>query len=155
MPELQTRENTSVNFNNSPNFLFVSTFTLTVYYEFVLFTIILSYLRQVPIQIFPFFFYTAKKDLVFFSESLEKFKFKQGQRKEIPCKPTHPEVRVTVKRTNRFRATNENLSKVSVWSLSWCSMWLIHIELLGPCLMYKGGTATGFVECDQHQMGIW
>jgi hypothetical protein len=76
------------------------------------------YPRQVQIQIFPFVFYTAKKDLVFFSESLEKFKFKQGQRKEIPCKPTHPDVRVTVKRTNRFRATNENLSKVSVWSLS-------------------------------------
>ena len=152
MPELQTRENTSVNFNNSPNFLFVSTFTLTVYYKFVLFTIILS--KTSSNSNFSLF-YTAKKDLVFFSESLEKFKFKQGQRKEIPCKPTHPEVRVTVKRTNRFRATNENLSKVSVWSLSWCSMWLIHIELLGPCLMYKGGTATGFVECDQHQMGIW
>jgi hypothetical protein len=42
-----------------------------------------------------------KKQLVFNSEGDNKFTVKHGRRAEIPCKVTHPDVRVTLKRSSR------------------------------------------------------
>jgi hypothetical protein len=54
---------------------------------------------------------TDRKNLVFNSDGGDKFTVKHGRRAEIPCKPTHPDVRVTLKRNNLFAV--EILSKVS------------------------------------------
>jgi hypothetical protein len=57
--------------------------------------------------------YAERRELVFSSEtnSIEKFKWKLGQKnKEIPCKVTHPEVQVTLRRTKLF--TVESLTQV-------------------------------------------
>jgi hypothetical protein len=51
-----------------------------------------------------------KKQLVFNSEGDNKFTVKHGRRAEIPCKVTHPDVRVTLKRSNLINV--ETLSKV-------------------------------------------
>lgn len=47
---------------------------------------------------------------MFHSEGVDKFIAKHGQRSEIPCKPTHPDVTVTLKRNNLIAV--EPLSKV-------------------------------------------
>jgi hypothetical protein len=47
---------------------------------------------------------------VFDGAGVDKNTLKHGQRAEIPCKVTHPDVRVTLKRSNLI--TVENLSKV-------------------------------------------
>jgi hypothetical protein len=56
------------------------------------------------------FAYTDGKYLVFNSDDGDKFIVKHGQRAEIPCKVTHPDVRVTLKRN--WRMVIEPLSKV-------------------------------------------
>ena len=53
---------------------------------------------------------TDRKNLVFNSDGGDKFTVKHGRRAEIPCKVTHPDVRVTLKRSNLINV--ETLSKV-------------------------------------------
>ncbi|XP_046456190.1 vascular endothelial growth factor receptor 2-like [Daphnia pulex] len=53
-----------------------------------------------------------RKNLVFNSDGGDKFTVKHGRRAEIPCKPTHPDVRVTLKRNNLLAV--EILSKEEV-----------------------------------------
>jgi hypothetical protein len=53
---------------------------------------------------------TDRKNLVFNIDGGDRYTVKHGQRAEIPCKVTHPDVRVTLKRNNLLAV--EILSKV-------------------------------------------
>ncbi|KAI9559362.1 hypothetical protein GHT06_016151 [Daphnia sinensis] len=68
------------------------------------------FLPQFPeLRVKQYIYVHGRKDLVFLSDDLGKFTFTNGKRAEIPCKPTHPDVRVSLKRWNSF--TVEPLSK--------------------------------------------
>ncbi|EFX77490.1 hypothetical protein DAPPUDRAFT_247620 [Daphnia pulex] len=43
-----------------------------------------------------------KRHLLLNSGGVDRITVKHGQRAAIPCKPTHPDVRVTLKRNNHF-----------------------------------------------------
>ncbi|XP_046637844.1 vascular endothelial growth factor receptor 1-like isoform X2 [Daphnia pulicaria] len=60
------------------------------------------YLKQSPeLKVEQHVYVYDKKQLVFNSEGDNKFTVKHGRRAEIPCKVTHPDVRVTLKRSSR------------------------------------------------------
>ncbi|XP_057369372.1 vascular endothelial growth factor receptor 1-like isoform X2 [Daphnia carinata] len=68
------------------------------------------FLPQFPeLRVRQYIYVYNRRDLVFLSDDLGKFTLTNGKRAEIPCKPTHPDVRVSLKRWNSF--TVEPLSK--------------------------------------------
>ncbi|XP_046457028.1 vascular endothelial growth factor receptor 1-like isoform X1 [Daphnia pulex] len=68
------------------------------------------HLKPFPdLQVVQYIYVYDKRKLVFDGAGVEKNIVKHGQRAEIPCKVTHPDVRVTLKRSNLI--TVEPLSK--------------------------------------------
>uniref|UniRef100_A0A0P5KX94 receptor protein-tyrosine kinase n=1 Tax=Daphnia magna TaxID=35525 RepID=A0A0P5KX94_9CRUS len=68
------------------------------------------FLPQFPeLRVKQYIYVYNRRDLVFLSDDLGKFTLTNGKRADIPCKPTHPDVRVSLKRWNSF--TVEPLSK--------------------------------------------